>query len=154
MAKRQDTKCESEGAEFYILGLLMINGVWSYKTYTNMAGYDIMCVNPINQKNARVQVKSRWATDSNKSFPIKNLDCDFVVYINLNRGYWYNKNKRGDISGIKVPDIFVFPINLIKEIRDDNSDWKKVNTKKIEDLEYYRENWSIIKDFLGAPGGI
>ena len=145
--KRQDTKCESEGAEFLTLGYLMINKIWAYKTYTNMAGYDLIAVNPESGRNCKIQVKSRWATDSNKSFPIKNLECDFVVYINLNRGFWFNENKRNDESGIMEPDIFVLPIDIVKEKRD-NSTWKKVSTKKIDDLEQYRENWNLIRDFI------
>lgn len=145
--KRQDTKCESEGAEFLVLGSLMINRIWAYKAYTNMAGYDLIALNPESGKNCKIQVKSRWATDSNKSFSIKNTDCDFVVYINLNRGFWYNKIKRDDKDGIKAPDIFIIPIDIIKTHRSDST-WMICNTRKIENLHSFRENWKLISDFL------
>ena len=44
-AKRQDTKLESEGAEFLVLGHLLIEGISAYKAYINFPGYDLMAVN-------------------------------------------------------------------------------------------------------------
>lgn len=91
--KKQDTKLESEGAEFLVLGLLLVEGVSAYKAYINFPGYDLTAVNPNTKKVARIQVKSRWATDYDTSFPLKNLDCDFVVHVALNRGYRFSKRK-------------------------------------------------------------
>ena len=61
--KRQDTKLESEGAEFMVLGMLLIEGIHCFKAYTNFAGYDLVAANPASGKTARIQVKSRWATE-------------------------------------------------------------------------------------------
>lgn len=44
--KKQDTKLESEGAEFLVLGLLLVEGVSAYKAYINFPGYDLTAVNP------------------------------------------------------------------------------------------------------------
>lgn len=74
-------------SEFMALGMLLIEGIHCFKAYTNFAGYDLVAVNPASGKTARIQVKSRWATDFDKSFPIKNFNCDFVVLAALNRGY-------------------------------------------------------------------
>ena len=82
---RQNTKLESEGAEFLVLGQLLTNGIPSYKAYTNMAGYDIVATNPDRNTSARIQVKSRWRTGA-EGFIIKRFDCDFVVVVLLNRG--------------------------------------------------------------------
>ena len=71
--KKQDTKLESEGAEFLVLGLLLIEGIASYKAYINFPGYDLTAVNPETKRVARIQVKSRWATDYDTSFPLKKL---------------------------------------------------------------------------------
>jgi hypothetical protein len=60
--KRQDTKLESEGAEFLVLGNLLIDGISTYKSYINFPGYDLTAINPDTKKIARIQVKSRWAT--------------------------------------------------------------------------------------------
>jgi len=83
--KRQDTKLETEGAEFLVLGQLLIHRIASYKTYTNMPGYDLVATHPEKNTSARIQVKSRWRTGA-PGFLIKNFDCDFVVVVKLNRG--------------------------------------------------------------------
>ena len=83
---RQDTKLESEGAEFLVLGQLLIEGIPAYKTYTNLRGYDLVATCPETKQLARIQVKSRWATTA-PHFLIKNVDeCDFIVLVRLNRG--------------------------------------------------------------------
>jgi len=57
---RQDTKLESEGAEFLVLGQLLIHRIAAYKTYTNMPGYDLVATHPEKNTSAKIQVKSRW----------------------------------------------------------------------------------------------
>jgi hypothetical protein len=87
---RQDTTLESEGAEFLVLGQLLIEGIPTYKTYTNLPGYDLVATWPETKRSARIQVKSRWATDAS-FFLIRNVDdCDFVVLVRLNRGYRFS----------------------------------------------------------------
>lgn len=111
---RQNTKLESEGAEFMVLGQLLIEGIQCFKAYTNFAGYDLVAVYPETGKNARIQVKSRWATDYDRSFPIKNFGCDFVVLVALNRGYRFGKAKKvEEETGRKSPQFYCFPIALV-----------------------------------------
>jgi len=43
---RLDTRLESEGAEFLVLGQLLIHRIAAYKTYTNMLGYDLVATHP------------------------------------------------------------------------------------------------------------
>jgi len=69
---RLDTKLESEGAEFLVLGHLLMNRIPAYKAYTNMPGYDLVATNPERNTCARVQVKSRWETGSS-GFPDQEL---------------------------------------------------------------------------------
>ena len=95
MSSRKDTKLEAAGAEFLVLGCLLIEGVACYKAYINFPGYDLTAVNPETKKVARIQVKSRWATDYDRSFPIKSFECDFVVHVALNRGYASGKKGSG-----------------------------------------------------------
>ncbi len=100
LARRQDTKLEAEGAEFLVLGLLLIEGVHCFKAYTNFAGYDLVAIDAGTDRSARIQVKSRWATDYDRSFPIRNFDCDFVVLAALNRGYRFGRgvDRRGMLT--------------------------------------------------------
>ena len=146
--KRQDTKLESEGAEFLVLGFLLIEGVSCYKAYINFPGYDLVAVNPDKSKTARIQVKSRWATNYDKSFPIKNFDCDFVVHVALNRGYAFGKKSNEADTGIREPYFYIFPSALVKNAQNKKSKWGKVNITHIENYQEYKDNWSIIKDFL------
>ncbi|MDD3878014.1 MAG: hypothetical protein PHT69_15445 [Bacteroidales bacterium] len=145
--KRKDTKLESEGAEFLVLGHLLIEGVSAYKAYVNFPGYDLTAINPETQKVARIQVKSRWATDYDNSFPLKNLNCDFVVHVALNRGYSFSKKNKVNDSGIKHPDFYVFPIETLARIRNIGG-WNKVHLKKVDDLESFKNNWTSIKEFI------
>lgn len=147
--KKQDTKLESEGAEFLVQGLLLIEGVSTYKAYINFPGYDLTAVNPDTKKVARIQVKSRWATDYDTSFPLKNLDCDFVVHVALNRGYRFGKKNNIKDNGIKQPTFYVFPIDIISKARKDEG-WNKVQIKRVENLESYIDNWQLIKDYLSG----
>ncbi|MBM4928273.1 hypothetical protein HYO35_22235 [Vibrio parahaemolyticus] len=137
---RQDTRLESEGAEFLVLGQLLIHRISAYKTYTNMPGYDLVAVNPDSHKSARVQVKSRWRTGA-LGFPIKNLESDFVVAVFLNRGSKDNKKE------ILPPRYYVFPIRLIHEAPR-SEDWGKVSIKSIPNYESYENRWDLIDSFL------
>lgn len=145
--KKQDTTLETEGAEFLVLGLLLVEGIFTYKAYVNFPGYDLTSVNTETKKVARIQVKSRWATDYDTSFPLKNLDCDFVVHVALNRGYRFGKKKRINDDGIKSPTFYIFPINIIAKARNEKG-WNKVQIKKVENLNDYIDNWKLIKDYL------
>lgn len=144
-ARRQDTRLESEGAEFLVCALLLIEGLPTYKTYTQMPGYDLVSVDPEAGTSARIQVKSRWASDSDQGFPLKNTDADFVVFVLLNRG----NRLRSKEGGKRAPDVFVFPMQEVIKARSEDG-WHKVMTKKIEDREGYRENWELIREFLSS----
>jgi len=138
--KRLDTKLESEGAEFLVLGQLLIHKIAAYKTYTNMPGYDLVAVNPENNSSAKIQVKSRWRTGAS-GFPIKNFDCDFVVLVKLNRGSKDGKKKT------LPPEFYVIPVDIIKSVPRTEK-WNKVQFKDIPELESYQDKWKLIEEFL------
>lgn len=148
MAKRQNTKLESEGAEFLVLGHLLIEGISAYKAYVNFPGYDLMAVNPETRKVARLQVKSRWATNYDRSFPVKSFDCDFVIHVALNRGYAFGKKATPESTGVKPPEFYVLPVDVVRAAQNVNDSWGKVHIPKIPDLESYVENWNLIREFL------
>ena len=140
---RQNTKLESEGAEFLVLGQLLIRGISTYKTYTNMPGYDLVATQPAKNTSVRIQVKSRWRTGA-PGFLIKIFDCDFVVVVKLNRG------KKDGTGEVRDPEYFVFPVAVIREIpRSDK--WGRVNFRQIPDVDSYQDRWDLIRDFLVAP---
>jgi len=143
--KRQDTKLETEGAEFLVLGQLLIHRIASYKTYTNMPGYDLVATHPKNNASARIQVKSRWRTES-PGFLIKNFDCDFVVVVKLNRG------KKDGTGTVRNPEYFVLPTSVV-EGAPRTEKWGRVNFNKIPEFESYRDRWDLIADFLDSSSG-
>lgn len=149
MAKK-DTKLESQGAEFLVLGYLLIQGISCYKSYLNFPGYDLVAINPQSGRIAKIQVKSRWATNYDKSFPIKNFNCDFVVHVALNRGYSFGKQAKENDTGVKLPEIFIFPTAEVKHAQYSKSNWGKTRITKIPDYLNYAENWALIKEFLST----
>ncbi len=146
---RQDTSLESEGAEFLVLGQLLIEGIPAYKAYTNLRGYDLVATWPETNRSARIQVKSRWATDAN-SFPIKNIDCDFVVLVRLNRGYRFSSAAKKELPA-DDPEYYVLSVDDARSLKRVTAGWSKIAYKKNE-FEHYRNRWSIIRNFLKKPG--
>jgi len=145
---RKDTKLESEGAEFLVLSQLLLEKVTTFKTYTNFPGYDLIATNADKNTSARIQVKSRYKTNWD-GFIINNFDCEFVVYVALNRGY--SKPKKSGDSGIKDPEFYVLPISYIHDVRDPSNEWGKIVKSRLVDLEKYQNQWRLIQEFLDNP---
>lgn len=58
--KRRDTRLASTGAEFLVLGHLLMRGIHTHKSYVNYPGYDLVSICPGNNRTCRIQVKSRY----------------------------------------------------------------------------------------------
>ena len=153
-AKRQDTKLETEGAEFLVLGMLLIEGIHCFKAYTNFVGYDLVAMDPKGARSAKIQVKSRWATDYDRSFPIRNFSCDFVVLVALNRGFRFGRKPAGgeEAAGRGSPKFYCFPVDLVRAAQNPNDKWGKVSLSRIPDYARYEEAWHLIRDHLGQAG--
>jgi hypothetical protein len=147
---RLDTSLKSSGAEFLVLGQLLVEGIQAFKTYTNFPGYDLIATAPEQNRSCRVQVKSRWATDFDGGFPIKNFGCDFVVLVQLNRGYRYRRKQTPEDDGRREPRFFVFPVAVIQAAQVPGSSWGKVFLRHVEDCESYEHRWDLIAEFLEA----
>lgn len=150
MARRKDTKLEAEGAEFLVLGNLLLNQISAFKAYTNFPGYDLIATNADLNTSARIQVKSRWQTNWD-GFIINDFDCDFVVLVTLNRGYPKPK-KNGDL-GIRDPDFYVMPVQYVLDVRDPKNSWGKIVKSRLNGIEEYQDKWNLIGEFLsnGSP---
>jgi hypothetical protein len=142
--QRKDTRLESEGAELLVLGQLLIQKIPTYKTYTNLRGYDLVATSPETNRSARIQVKSRWATDAN-ALLIKNIDCDFVVLVRLNRGYDYSGINKRNLPG-EDPEYYVLSAEDAKGLLAVRA-WGKILWVK-EKFECHRRRWDLIQDFL------
>lgn len=144
---RLNTSLASQGAEFLTLGNLLVSGIQAYKAYTNHPAYDLVAVNPDTNKACRISVKSRYASDFDGGFPLKNLECDFVVFVALNRGFYYGKKGSGQGDGIRAPEFFVFPTSCLKPIRKDDA-WNKVYLRDVDGWRGYQDGWDLIMEFL------
>lgn len=145
---RKNTQLECAGAEFLVLGNLLIEGISAYKAYQNFKGYDLVAVNPTQNTSARIQVKSRFQTNWD-GFIINNFDCDFVVLVTLNRGY--TKPKRDGNKGVSEPVFYVFPLTYVSIWKTKRSDWGKITKSRLIGHNEYKNRWDLIRAFLAEP---
>ena len=74
MAKPRIYPVISLAAEHLAMGYLMRRNILAYKAPSNNEEYDLICIHPDPKqvtKQIRIQVKSRYQTDSNRDVPIK-----------------------------------------------------------------------------------
>ncbi len=148
MAK-SDSTLEAEAAEFMVLGRLLLEGVVAHKNYTKIPEYDLVATDLEVTTSVTIQVKSQWATDHDKGFIIRGMNCDFLVFVALNRGYRTAKKKKsasGD-SGRRDPEFYVFPAAVI-ENAPRKKKMGKLFIRTIRDFQNYRDAWHLIKDHL------
>ncbi len=145
---RRDTTLESEGAEFLVLGQLLIEGIPTYKTYTNLPGYDLVATWPETNRSARIQVKRRWATDATHVL-VKNRDFDVLVIVGPNGGYLKSAAKRA--LPPQEPGYFVLAREEAEGLLvDRDTDWPKIPWNA-DQLKPHRRQWRIVRDFLKIP---
>ncbi len=106
------------------MGHLMRRNILAYKAPPNNEGYDLICIHPGPRQipqpgelaQVRVQVKSRYATDCDRGFPVKEVSLDafdFLIVVFLNIGRFFGKDDGS--SGEREPEFFTFPREFIRE---------------------------------------
>lgn len=151
------------GAEHLAMGYLMRRNILAYKAPPNNEGYDLICIHPDprhvparrNVSQVRVQVKSRYASDCNRGFPLKqaSLDAfDFVIVVFLNIGSFYRG--RDGSEGSREVEMFTLPTAFVREHLDVSSSWQKVRLHALAaQIEPFRGEAGLeqIAKRLGVP---
>jgi len=131
----------SEGAEYLVMGMLMRRNILAYKAPPGNEGYDLICIRPDPRHRpgpgelaqVRVQVKSRYATDCDRGFPIRDVSLnafDFLVVAFLNIGNFFRG--RDGTEGAQAPEFYTLAPEFIAAHRNETG-WKKVNLRGLEE---------------------
>jgi hypothetical protein len=153
----------SLAAEHLVMGHLMRRNVLAYKAPPGNEGYDLICIHPDPRhkpsehqlSRVHVQVKSRYATDCGRGFPVKNVSIDafhFLVAVFLNIGNFYRG--RDGSTGAREPDYYTFPREFIREHHIETGGWEKVMISGLkEEIEKYKgeAGFELIAKKLGVP---
>jgi hypothetical protein len=162
MAKQLRLPVVSLGAEYLVMGYLARRNILAYKAPPGNEGYDLICIHPDprnkrasgKRSQLRIQVKSRYATDCDRGFPIKEqaLDAfDFLIVAFLNIGFY--KNRRDCRSGEREPEFYTLPATYVKQHHFVSGDWQKVSLRGREgDIEKYKNGRGF--DLLARRLGI
>ncbi len=151
----------SAGAEFLVMGHLMRRNILAYKAPPNNEGYDLICIHPDPRHRpspqelpqVRVQVKSRYATDCDRGFPVKEASIDafdFLIVAFLNIGKFFGKND--GTAGEKEPESFTLSREFIREHHRATSTWQKVGLRNLAaEIEPYKNGagFEFIAERLG-----
>jgi len=152
----------SAGAEYLVMGYLMRRNILTYNAPQNNEGYDLICIHPDPRHKSsgkelsqvRIQVKSRYATDSNMGFLIKESSLDafnFLVVVFLNIGRFYGNHVGMD--GAKEPVFYTLPNEFVKKHHNKSTTLQKVMLKNLRDeIEQYKDEkgFEQIADVLGV----
>ena len=124
----------SLAAEHLVMGYLLRRDVLTYKAPPGNEGYDLICIHPDPRREGdrvvRVQVKSRYQTDCDRGFPVKEKTIaafDFLVVAFLNIGRFFGRHD--GMTGAKEPEFFTFPQGFIREHHDATTSWEKVHLR-------------------------
>lgn len=150
-------------SEYLVMGYLMRRNILTYKAPTNNEGYDLICIHPDprhklqsgEMAQVRVQVKSRYQTDCNRSFPVKKKTFDafdFFIGVFLNIGKFYRNND--GTKGDEKIEFYTFPREFIKKYHHDKSpSWEQLKLRHLEkEIQIYKneKGFELIADALGV----
>lgn len=153
----------SAGAEYLVMGHLMRRNILTYKAPPNHEGYDLICIHPNprhepgpgERSQIRVQVKSRYATDCDRGFPVREVSLDafdFLIIAFLNIGCFYGRND--GLTGEREPEFYTLPNAFVRRHHNASATWQKVRLKNLdEEIAPFRDalGFELIAQTLGVP---
>ena len=145
------------------MGHLMRRNILAYKAPPNNEGYDLICIHPDPRHKpskgqlaqVRVQVKSRYASDCDRGFPVKEVSFeafDFLVVVFLNIGNFYRRKGYAQADG--SPEYYTLANEFIRAHHYKSATWQKVNLKSLQaDIAPFRDDqgFELIAKALGVP---
>jgi len=146
-----------DAAEYLAIGYLMRRNILAYKAPPRNEGYDLICIHPDPRKKTkvvRVQVKSRYQTDSDRSVFVKEKSFpafDYLMIVLLNIGWFYDDDCDNPKEGRKAVEIYTLPRAVAKR------HWRKVSSgmnrvrTQYADIEKYKDErgFELIAKDLG-----
>ncbi len=142
-----------------VMGYLMRRNILAYKAPPNNEGYDLICIHPNPRHRPkrviRVQVKSRYATDCDRGFPVKEatLDAfDFLIVVFMNIGNFFRG--RDGATGSREPEFYTFPNSFIRKNHRKGAVWQRVLLGPLQEeiSEYKNEHgFELIAKAIGIP---
>ena len=134
----------------------------TYKAPEGNEGYDLICIHPEPRYKARrgemarvrIQVKSRYATDADRGFPINEAhldDFDFLVLVRLNIGKFGGRHD--GTEGAEAPEFYTLTPEFIRAHHDTSSTWQKVRLGRfMSELERSKNEigFELIAQSLGV----
>jgi len=135
----------------------MRRNILAYKAPPNNEGYDLICIHPdphVGKGQIRVQVKSRYQTDCDRAFPVKEKTFgafDYLIIVFLNIGFFYRK--KPIIDGFQEPEFYTLPAEFITQHHQvAKSGWERVLTKGV-DIDRYKDEkgFELIAKHLKIP---
>lgn len=150
----------SQGAEYLVMGHLMRRNILTYLAPPRNEGYDLISIHPNPRKvrkQIRIQVKSRYATDSSKGVFIRKRALkafDYLIVVLLNIGYYYGA--KGGPGGRMEPEFYTLPSAFVRRHyvhRNGGMDrllLKRLDPKRLEASKNEKGFEQIARD-LGIP---
>lgn len=111
-----------DAAEYLTIGYLLRRNVLAYKAPPQNEGYDLICIHPDPRKKTkavRIQVKSRYQTDSDRAVFVKEKSLsafDFLVIVLLNIGWYYDPKCKKPRIGRQPAEFYILPRSVAKRL--------------------------------------
>ena len=153
----------SASSEYLVMGYLMRRNILAYKAPPNNEGYDLICIHPDprhrpkqgQKAQVRVQVKSRYQTDSNRAFPVKEVSLaafDFLIVAFLNIGKFFGRND--GTEGCAETEFYTLSNDFIRKHHETTTSWELVRLRNLdEEIAPYKneKGFEQIAECLGIP---